>query len=63
MRAFEHAVYRLGLKALECDVSLFSYLLISIQIWLTKDDKLIIIHGGDNGELPHLADESGPTNA
>lgn len=24
---------------------------------MTKDDKLVIIHGGDNGELPHKADE------
>ena len=25
---------------------------ISIQIWLTADDQLVIMHGGDNGELP-----------
>lgn len=23
-----------------------------IQIWLTKDDRLVIIHGGDDGEMP-----------
>lgn len=31
---------------------------IEFDVWLTKDEQLVIIHGGDNGELPQaLGDE------
>lgn len=26
--------------------------MIEFDVWLTKDHKLAVIHGGDNGELP-----------
>ena len=29
---------------------------IEFDVWVTKDDELVIIHGGKNGELPELAD-------
>jgi glycerophosphoryl diester phosphodiesterase len=49
LRAFERAI-DIGIQVLECD------------IWITKDDKLVIMHGGDNGELPKsvLGQEGGP---
>ncbi len=28
-----------------------------LQIWLTKDEKLIILHGGDSGEMPAPVDK------
>jgi len=34
-------------KAIEMGLST-----IELDIWLTKDDKLVIIHGGDSGEMP-----------
>jgi len=40
MAAFKYAIEN-GLEMIEFDV------------WLTKDDKLIVTHGGDNGEM-HL---------
>lgn len=39
MRAMKAALEQ-GLKSIEFD------------IWLTKDDKFAVIHGGDNGEMP-----------
>lgn len=38
MGAFKWAIQN-GLKMIEFDV------------WMTKDDKLIVTHGGDNGEM------------
>lgn len=43
MMAFERAV-EIGMMSIELD------------IWLTKDDKLVIIHGGDHGEMPATVD-------
>lgn len=45
MRAFNKALEQ-GLKSIEYD------------IWLTKDNKFAVIHGGDNGELPKPLDGS-----
>jgi glycerophosphoryl diester phosphodiesterase len=39
LRAFEKAI-EMGVQMIELD------------IWITKDDKLVIMHGGNNGELP-----------
>jgi len=30
---------------------------IELDIWMTKDNKLVIIHGGDNGEMPVPVDQ------
>ena len=30
---------------------------IEFDVWLTKDDQLVIIHGGDDGELPPALDD------
>ena len=59
MRAFQKAV-DLGLTAIEFDVSyreLIAVLIIKIifeQIWLTSDDHLVIVHGGNDGELTSI---------
>ena len=39
--------------------------MIELDIWLTTDDKLVIMHGGDNGELPSPvnSDEVGPSDS
>lgn len=39
MHAFEKALQQ-GLKSFELD------------IWLSSDDQIVVIHGGDNGEMP-----------
>lgn len=39
MHAFEKAIEQ-GLKSIELD------------IWLSSDNQLVVIHGGDNGEMP-----------
>ena len=39
MLAFERAI-EIGLQSVELD------------LWMTKDRRIIIIHGGDNGEMP-----------
>ena len=56
MRAFKKAKL-LGLQMIEFDVSVKNLYLdpnfaTYLQIWLTADDQLVIIHGGDNGEMP-----------
>lgn len=37
------------MKALECGVQS-----VELDVWLTKDKELIIVHGGDSGEI-HFA--------
>ena len=56
MRAFKKAK-ELGLQMIEFDVSTSDPICLNdpfyvVQIWLTADDQLVIIHGGDDGEMP-----------
>lgn len=47
MHAFEKSIHE-GQDTLEFD------------IWLSSDDQLVVMHGGDNGELPGPYNESNP---
>lgn len=44
IRAFEKAI-EMGLASIELD------------IWLTSDNQLVVIHGGNNGEAPRPLEE------
>ena len=51
MASFEKAIEN-HLEGIELDVTTINDNNI-IQVWLTKDGNLAILHGGDNGELNH----------
>lgn len=56
MESFKAALDSEIVKIVELDVSLISsqfqfFPSIFLQVWMTKDEQIVVVHGGDNGNI------------
>jgi glycerophosphoryl diester phosphodiesterase len=59
LESFKNALDSQTIPIVELDVS--QKFIYQVQIWLTKDEHLIVVHGGDSGEINFSHNSSSQT--